>query len=123
MNKYTKQAITSEAEAEEVTALIDGLLDKGLLNEVEEEYLNDLGNLLHPYEREHVVIPDIYGTELLQSLMEDNHLISKDLSHVLGSVSYVESILSGSKELTDSDISKLSAYFHVSESCFYPINE
>ena len=105
-----------------VQAQIDAILDINInrpLTLEERKHLNALGDIMGELEKD-IEIPDIYGAELLNSLIEDNELTPLDLVPVLGTLPYVESILEGEQELSLGDITNLAEFFHTSPAVFLP---
>ncbi|MBD2481665.1 type II toxin-antitoxin system HigA family antitoxin [Planktothrix sp. FACHB-1365] len=119
---FPPRPITSEAELELTQTIIDKLLDKGKLSQDEKDYLNVLGALVYEYEQQQEPIPDIYGVELLKSLIEDNGLRQKDLVSIFKTESIVSDVLNGKRELTKRHIEELAEFFHVSPAVFFPRN-
>jgi HTH-type transcriptional regulator/antitoxin HigA len=119
---FPPRPITSEEELELTQNMIDQLLDQGKLSQDEKDYLNVLGALVYEYEQQQEPIPDIYGVELLKSLIEDNGLRQKDLVSIFKTESIVSDILNGKREITKRHIEELAEFFHVSPAVFFPIN-
>ncbi|HAO10145.1 MAG TPA: transcriptional regulator [Planktothrix sp. UBA8407] len=122
LTSFPPRPITSEEELELTQNMIDQLLDQGKLSQDEKDYLNVLGALVYEYEQQQEPIPDIYGVELLKSLIEDNGLRQKDLVSIFKTESIVSDILNGKRELTKRHIEELAEFFHVSPAVFFPIN-
>lgn len=119
---FPPRPITSEEELELTQNMIDQLLDQGKLSQDEKDYLNVLGALVYEYEQQQEPIPDIYGVELLKSLIEDNGLRQKDLVSIFKTESIVSDILNGKRELTKRHIEELAEFFHISPAVFFPRN-
>lgn len=92
LTNFPPRPITSEEELELTQNMIDQLLDQGKLSQDEKDYLNVLGALVYEYEQQQEPIPDIYGVELLKSLIEDNGLRQKDLVSIFKTESIVSDI-------------------------------
>jgi HTH-type transcriptional regulator/antitoxin HigA len=122
LTNFPPRPITSEEELELTQNMIDQLLDQGKLSQDEKDYLNVLGALVYEYEQQQEPIPDIYGVELLKSLIEDNELRQKDLVSIFKTESIVSDILNGKRELTKRHIEELAQFFHVSPAVFFPRN-
>ncbi|MEL0590771.1 MAG: transcriptional regulator [Planktothrix rubescens PR222] len=122
LTNFPPRPITSEEELELTQNMIDKLLDQGKLSQDEKDYLNVLGALVYEYEQQQEPIPDIYGVELLKSLIEDNELRQKDLVSIFKTESIVSDILNGKRELTKRHIEELAQFFHVSPAVFFPRN-
>ena len=122
LTNFPPRPITSDEELELTQNMIDQLLDQGKLSQDEKDYLNVLGALVYEYEQQQEPIPDIYGVELLKSLIEDNELRQKDLVSIFKTESIVSDILNGKRELTKRHIEELAKFFHVSTAVFFPRN-
>ena len=68
---FPPRPIRTEKQFEATQAIINRLIGKEELTEDERDYLNLLGTLVYEYEEEAVDIPDIYGVEMLEVLIED----------------------------------------------------
>ncbi|MBD2296845.1 helix-turn-helix domain-containing protein [Anabaena sphaerica FACHB-251] len=119
---FPPRAINSEEDYEKTQAVIDDLLDKEELTEAEEEYLNLLGILIHEYEQQQELVPDIYGVELLKVLIAQLNLKQKDLVPVFKTESIVSDVLNGKRKLTVEHIQKLAEFFNLSPAVFFPKN-
>lgn len=122
LTSFPPRPITSEEELELTQTVIDKLLDKGKLSQDEKDYLNVLGALVYEYEQQQEPIPDIYGVELLKSLIGDNGLRQKDLVPIFKTESIVSDVLNGKRELTKRHIEELAEFFHISPAVFFPRN-
>lgn len=112
--------VESEADYRQAMTIIDGLLDRPRLTQREDEYLAALSLLVEIYEREHFVIEDIHGVEMLKALMEIHDLKQKDLVSALGTRSIVSEVLAGKRELSKQAIVNLARLFQVSPAVFLP---
>lgn len=119
---FPPRPIKSEEDFEKTQEVIDKLLDKGELGEEEEDYLNILGMLIHEYEEQQDLVPDIYGIELLKVLVEELNLKQKDLVPIFKTESIVSDVLKGKRKLTVEHIQKLGEFFQVSPAVFFPVN-
>lgn len=81
-------------------------------------FMEILAMLLANYEREHYSMPDIAGEEILQFLMEQNSLTSRDLPE-LGNPSEVSDLLTGKRLLNTQQVRTLSERFQVSSALFF----
>ena len=122
LTNFPPRPITSEEELELTQNMIDQLLDQGKLSQDEKDYLNVLSALVYEYEQQQEPIPDIYGVELLKSLIEDNGLRQKDLVPIFKTESIVSDVLNRKRELTKRHIEELAEFFHVSTAVFFPRN-
>lgn len=122
LNSFPPRPIKSEKEFEKTQAVVDNLLDKGELTEEEEDYLNLLGMLIHEYEEQQDLVPDIYGVELLKVLKDELSIKQKDLVPIFKTESIVSDVLNGKRKLTVEHIHKLANFFNVSPAVFFPID-
>ena len=118
--EFPPRPIYSDSELEAVQTVIDELIDRGKLNADEEDYLSLLGTLVHQYEEIHHPIPDIYGVELIEALLEEFDLKQKDLVPIFKTESIVSAVLNGHRKLMTEHIEKLANFFHVSPAAFFP---
>ena len=122
LQKFPPRPVTSETEFEATQTMINQLLDKSELTPDEEDYLDVLGTLIYNYEQQQEIIPDIYGIELLKFLLEERDLKQKDLVPIFKTESIVSAVLNGKRQLTSRHIQELAAFFHLSPSVFFPLN-
>lgn len=120
VNEFPPRPIRSEEDFIAVQKVVDALLDAGQLSADRREYLNLLGMIIHEYEEKTVEIPDIYGIELLYSLIEEWGLKQKELVPIFKTESIASAVLNGHRQLTVEHIEKLSEFFHVSPAAFFP---
>ncbi|BAZ17303.1 hypothetical protein NIES4071_91810 [Calothrix sp. NIES-4071] len=119
---FPPRPIKSEQDFEKTQSIVDKLLDKGELTEEEKDYLFVLGMLIHEYEQNLDLVPDIYGVELLKVLIEETGLKQKDLVSIFKTESIVSDILNGKRKLTVEHIQKLGEFFNISPAVFFPAN-
>lgn len=120
LQKFPPRPIKSEEELLAAQAVIDSLLDSSNITPEEQEYINLLGILIHDYEEKYVLIPDLYGVELLQAIIQEFGLKQKDLVPIFKTESIVSAILNGQRKFTVEHIEKLADFFHISPSAFFP---
>ncbi len=118
--EFPPRPIHSASELEAVKKVVYDLIDRGELSVEEEDYLSVLGTLVHQYERIHHPIPDIYGVELIEALLDEFDLKQKDLVPIFKTESIVSAVLNGHRKLMTEHIEKLAAFFHVSPAVFFP---
>ncbi len=111
--------IQSEQDYDLAVDRLNGLIDDVGTDEHHPLYslLDTLGTLVHAWEEQHHPMPKSGGRELLQFLMEEQHLTQSDLPDV-GSQGVVSEILAGKRELNVRQIRALSERFGVSPSVF-----
>ncbi|WP_204106364.1 MULTISPECIES: hypothetical protein [Spirulina sp. CCY15215] len=120
LKTFPPRPITSEEELMETQKRVDRLLDSKELTRDEKDYLNVLGTLIYEYEQKQEIIPDIYGVELLKSLMEEMGVSKPDLVPIFKTEAIASDILNEKQPLTLQHIEKLAHFFHVSPSVFLP---
>ena len=118
--EFPPRPIHSQADLDAVQKVVYELIDRGKLNADEEDYLSLLGTLVHQYEEIHHPIPDIYGVELIEALLEEFDLKQKDLVPIFKTESIVSAVLNGHRKLMTEHIEKLAIFFHVSPAVFFP---
>jgi HTH-type transcriptional regulator / antitoxin HigA len=123
LQKFPPRPIKSEAQWLAAQDVIDDLLNDLDIEEItleKRDYLNLLGILVHEYEEEHLLLPDLSGVELLKALVEEFNLRQKDLVAVFKTESIVSAVLSGQRKFTVEHIKKLADFFHISPAAFFP---
>ena len=124
--KYPPKSITSKRAHQEYSHLAGRLMAvleddipandrKGI-----EQYLNVLVPLIEAFEKEHFPIGEAEPEEVLRFLMEQHDLKETDLAKELGGQSVVSMVLNGKRQLSRTQVKRLSRRFHVSEATFYP---
>ncbi|PZO39391.1 MAG: transcriptional regulator [Pseudanabaena frigida] len=121
--EFPPRPIHSEEDLDAVQKVVYDLIDRGNLSTDEEEYLNVLGTLVEQYEQVHHPIPDIYGVELIEALLEEFDLKQKDLVPIFKTESIVSAVLNGHRKLMTEHIEKLANFFHVSPAVFFPATQ
>ena len=117
--EFPPRPIHSQADLDAVQKVVYELIDRGKLNADEEDYLSLLGTLVHQYEEIHHPIPDIYGVELIEALLEEFDLKQKDLVPIFKTESIVSAVLNGHRKLMAEHIENLAIFFHVSPAAFF----
>ncbi|MDY6784777.1 MAG: transcriptional regulator [Cyanobacteriota bacterium] len=121
LKSFPPRPIDSDEKFVATQKVINSLLDRKKLSEAERDYLNVLGTLVYEYEQKQEPIPDIYGIELLESLLQEFGLKQEDLVPlVFETNSIVSEVLRGKRELTAKQIENLASFFHISPACFFP---
>jgi HTH-type transcriptional regulator/antitoxin HigA len=112
--------IRTEAQLEELTALMHSLVD--LVGDDEDHELADfldlVGQLVEDYEAEHHPVPEAEPRAVLRFLMEQHGLKQTDLSAEIGGQSVVSEILTGKREINARQAKALAARFRVSSAVF-----
>lgn len=120
LNEFPPRPIKSNDDLIAVQEVVDALLDARNLTSDQQEYLNLLGMLISEYEEKNVEVPDIYGVNLLNVLIEDWDLKQKELVPIFKTESIVSAVINGHRQLTVEHIQKLAEFFHISPAAFFP---
>ncbi len=120
INQFLPRPIKNDADFQATQKVIDSLLDKSELTADEEEYLHLLGTLISEYEQTLQPIPDIYGVELLQVLIQERGLTQTDLIPIFGSEDVLFNIINQNQKLSLEQIEKLSDCLQISPRAFFP---
>lgn len=119
LKSFPPRPITCEEEFLATQKVINFLIDKGELTPDEEDYLDVLGTLVYEYEEKQNPIPDIYGVNLLQALIDEFNVQQKDLVPIFETEAILSEVLSKERPLTVEHIHKLAAFFHISPATFF----
>jgi HTH-type transcriptional regulator / antitoxin HigA len=116
---FLPMPIRTEEQLLETQAIIDDLPDRDL-DEAEQLYLELLGTLVHAYEEEHVVIPELSGVELLRELIVERELTQRDLvrSSVFATDSVAPKVLASKRSLNVDQVRALAQYFRLPADVF-----
>ncbi|MBN4005826.1 transcriptional regulator [Nostoc sp. LPT] len=120
LQAFPPRPIKTEEELFATQKIIDSLIDSAPLTSDEKDYLNILGTLVYEYEQMQQPVPDIYGVDLLQVLIEENGLLQKDLVPIFKTESIISAILKKRRKLTTRHIEELAKFFHISPAAFFP---
>lgn len=104
-------SIRDDAHLAAAISKIDELIDRPELSTGDEAYLYALTDLVELYEAEHLPMPEVRGIDILRHLVEENGLRQKDLVPLFGSKSIVSEVLSGKRQLSLAQITKLGERF------------
>jgi HTH-type transcriptional regulator / antitoxin HigA len=118
--------IRSEAELDQATAVLNGLLDRDQLDAAEQDYLDVLGDLIERYEdaAHSIDTSDLTDAEMLAHLIEAKGVKQADAARATGiAFSTISEVLAGKRQLSRRHIEKLAAYFHVGVSAFGPAGQ
>ena len=120
LKKVPPKVIRTEKENEAYTEVLyelDGRSKR--LTAAEKELAELLTLLIEDFEEKRYRLPRAKPLDVLRFLMEQHHLLQKDLADVFGTRSIVSEVLSGKRELNKDHIERLSARFHVSPELFF----
>ena len=118
--KIPPKVIRTEKENEAYTEILYDLDRRSKqLTAAEKELAELLTLLIEDFEEKRYRLPRAKPLDVLRFLMEQHHLLQKDLADVFGTRSIVSEVLSGKRELNKEHIARLSARFHVSPEVFF----
>jgi HTH-type transcriptional regulator/antitoxin HigA len=112
--------IASEPEYTGLLTAVEALMEKAedTLSPEENALLSLLVTLVETYEKEHYRIPHPSPPDMVQYLMEQRELNSKDLWRLFGSKGSASEVLNGKRAISKMQAKKLAEFFHVSPSLF-----
>ncbi len=87
-------------------------------NSPEDDELGVLILLVKDYDERHYPLPKIDVLEVIKEKMQERGLKNKDLEPIIGSKSYVSSVLSGRREITLKMAKRLKDYFQLPAELF-----
>jgi HTH-type transcriptional regulator / antitoxin HigA len=105
--------------AQEIIDVLVGKMASNSISIGEKQYLDALSDLVAAYERKRFHNESLTAVELVQHLMAENGLTQVDLAPFFGAQSRVSDFLSGKRELSKSQIEKLSQRFQLSPAAFF----
>lgn len=118
VRRFPLRPIRDEAEHGEATTVVQGLIGRKL-DAGEADYLDALLVFVNQYEDAHHGIEEsMTPADALRALMAANDLTQADLAGVIGSRSAVSMILSGARQPSKAQISKLCDHFRLSADLF-----
>ena len=117
--KTAPKIIRNEAENEHYLEVLYALERQRSLSREEKELADLLTLLIEDFEERHYSLPRASPIQALYFLMEQHGLRQRDLVTMFGARSTVSEVMRGKRELTKSQIRRLSEYFHVSPEIFF----
>ena len=111
VSAFPLRPLRNDEDLDAAIGMLNSLIGRADLSEAEGDYKEILGEIIEAYEAEHIVIPEVRGVELLRFLMEENGLTQASLAHIFGGKSNISEVLSGKRELSKSQIRRLSQRF------------
>lgn len=108
--EFPPRPIKNEEELMATQNRVNSILDKGILQPEEREYLRVLGMLIYEYEENSEPIPKLEGVELLKALIEEDNLSYQDFLEIFDSNKVILYLLQGQWKITLSEAKKLSKY-------------
>ena len=121
IRRFPLRPITSEVQLDQATAVMNSLLDRDDLDPAEADYLDVLGDLVERYEDVHhpVAIADLTAGAMLEHLLDAKVVSPPAVARATGiAEATLAEVLAGKRELTPTQISRLTAYFHVHPTVF-----
>ena len=118
---YAPQAIHDEAGYSNAMEYIDALTSLSKLSRGQSEYVETLAILVEAYEDENEDWSErknLGPIAILKVLLEENEMNASDLGRLLGERSLGSKILTGSRELSKSNIRTVANHFGVSADLF-----
>ena len=110
--------IRNDHEHAKAIAMVSRLMGRDL-DTGSADYLDTLLILVNQYENDHHAIDEkMTPQQALRALMEANHLKQADIGRIIGSESAVSMFLKGTRDLSKSQILKLSAHFKLDPTLF-----
>jgi len=117
--KAAPKVIRTEAENEHFIESLYALEQKESLTREEKELADLLTLLIEDFEEKRYQLPRATPLQAIEFLMEQRGLRQKDLVSIFGTRSTVSEVMSGKRQLTKSQIARLSDFFHVSPEIFF----
>jgi len=122
VRRFPLRPIRTEAELDRAVDMIDSLIDRGKLNEDEDDYLDVLGDLVRRYETENHPMPAVSDADMLRHLIEARETTQASVAAETGiAESTISEILAGKRGLSRRHIEALARHFHVSPAVFMSV--
>ena len=86
------------------------ILDQGILQPEDREYVRVLGIWIYEYEDNSEPIPKLEGVDLLKALIEEYNLSPQDFLEIFNSEKVILDVLQGKRKMTPSETIKLSKF-------------
>jgi HTH-type transcriptional regulator/antitoxin HigA len=121
IRRFPLRPLTSEADLDRATAVMNSLVDRDDLDPAEEDYLDVLGDLVERYEDKHHPIGGVSEEEMLCYLIEQKGVTQAEAARgARMAEATISEVLAGKRRLTREQMEKLAAYFHVGPAVFWP---
>ena len=105
--QFPPRPIKNDEELMATKNRINAILDKGILQSEDRDYLKVLGMLIYEYEENYEPIPKLEGVELIKALLEEDNLSPQDFLEIFDSEKVVLDVLQGKRQITPSEAKKL----------------
>ena len=120
IHRFPLRAIRNDRELDAAIALVDELLDRPMLDEGEDDYLDVLGNLVEDYEESVHPIEPASDAAMLESLLTDRGQTQLHVAAATGIAnSTLSNVLHGKRQLTRDHIRRLAKHFKVDPAVFH----
>ena len=119
--QYAPRPIKSEADYDEIQALIDTLLDLPQMTGDQQDFLTLLSLLIQQYEDVAFSAEawELRGVDLIRALLKEQGLRQKDLIHIFKTESIVSAVLNRHRNLTVEQIDGLATFFDLPHGYFF----
>ncbi|NLY01118.1 MAG: helix-turn-helix transcriptional regulator [Rhodopirellula sp.] len=116
---YTPRPVRTEREYRRTMRLIERLMKKPGLSRAESELLELLATLAEQYESIEYPTPQASQADLLAHLIDARGITQAELARQTGVPrSVITNVLKGRRKISQANIARLAAYFHVSPAEF-----
>ena len=112
------KVIENEVEYEEMLAKVENFIFTKNKSPEQVNLLKLLALLVEKYEAENYPLETPQPFEILQHLMESNHLRQADLVGIIGSSGVVSEVVNGKRSISKSQAKALANFFNVSAELF-----
>ncbi|MGK7882706.1 MAG: type II toxin-antitoxin system HigA family antitoxin [Crocosphaera sp.] len=108
--EFPPRPIKNDEELMATQNRVNYILDKGILQPEDREYLRVLGILIDEYEENYKPIPKLEEVELLKALIEEDNLSPQDFLEIFDNEKVVLDVLEGKRKIAPSEAEKLRKY-------------
>ena len=105
--EFPPRPIKNDEELMATQNRVNFILDQGILQPEDREYVRVLGMVIYEYEDNSEPIPKLEGFELLKALIEEDNLSPQDFLEIFDSEKVVLDVLQGKRKITSSEPEKL----------------
>ena len=118
---HPPRAIHDETDYRNTQEIVDALTSIPKLSKGQAEYLDTLSVLMEAYEEEHhaIDLSRLSPAEMLNFLMEQHDMSSRDLGKLIKSPSTASMILNGKREISKANMYILARHFGVNAGIFF----
>ena len=119
--RFPLRPITSDAELDQATAIIDELVDRGFddLDPGEADYLDVLSELSEAYEEKQHPLDPVSDGEMLEFLCDQHQVTRSEVSEATGiATTTLSAVIQGKREFTREQIRRVCQFFHTSPEVF-----